>query len=444
MNQTPPLILIVDDEESIGLALKRVLLDEGFTTLELTRGEEVVAAVKEHKPALILLDIWLPGTDGIEVLKLLRAVTPQVPVVMMSGHATIATAMEATRQGAVDFVEKPIDLHALLLLIKRILSTPTNKPRARAQSASSGKPPSAESPPSSLSLEALVFDNYKFPDEWRGPSVPQRTLRSSAILYGQGLHSGAKSGLILEPLPPHSGIHFARVSDVTTVPAHVSFVDTTRLATTLHDETRRFGTVEHVLSALHAYGISNLLLKCNGEVPVMDGSTHQFCSLFDEIGTIEQEGEWYELVIPRPIRIGNSKEWMEILPHDSFSIHYTLDYPYPVGRHEFEFTLDDPTTYVKEISSARTFGFVKDIGALQKQGLALGGRFDNFVMIGDDGPLNDTLRYPNEFVRHKVLDAIGDLYLLGRRIRGKVRAVMTGHSDNVSLLRAILEEAFPE
>lgn len=474
-------VLVIDDEESIARTIERILSDEGFQVVILTRGEEVLNEIKKAKPSLVLLDIWLPGIDGIELLKGLKGLYPEIPVVMMSGHASISTAVEATRLGAADFIEKPIDLSGLLGVIRRVVAGSCDAPDVRRDAGSGGQQSdydrevaqvrsrSAKSSgvssshsvrtheggtivkseaasvgvgllegESKIQIDPVVFSGLEFPEKWRGRNFPQRTLRSSAIFYGQGLHSGTKSGLILEPLPPNSGIHFVRVSDGQAVPAHLNFVESTRLATTLQGDRSSFGTIEHILSALHAYGISNLLLKCNSEVPVMDGSAREFCRLFDEIGTIEQPGEWYEVAVPETIRIGNEQEFIQIEPADEFSIEYTLSYPEPVGTQSFCFCMKDPLSYEQEIAPARTFGFVRDIGALQRQGLAQGGRFDNFVLVGDKGPINDTLRFPDEFVRHKILDAIGDLFLLGRKLRGKVSARMTGHSDNVDLLRALL------
>jgi UDP-3-O-acyl N-acetylglucosamine deacetylase len=287
----------------------------------------------------------------------------------------------------------------------------------------------------SLALNQVVFSRQAL----RGVARPQKTIAHAAILYGQGLHSGRKSGLVLEPLPPNSGIHFVGVSETTAVPAHVDFVESTGFATTVRLGQTQAGTIEHLMSALCAYGISNLLIKCNSEVPVMDGSAREFCRLFDDVGLTEQDGEWYDIKIPEPIQVGNGKEWIKIEPADTFSIDYTLRYPEPVGEQQFTFELKDPEAYRSQIAPSRTFSFVKDVGHLQKQGLALGGRFDNFLLIGTEGAINDAWRFPNEPVRHKILDAIGDLYLLGRPLCGKVTACMTGHSDNIALLKAVRE-----
>jgi len=227
------------------------------------------------------------------------------------------------------------------------------------------------------------------------------------------------------------------VSETTIVPAHVDYVQSTGYATTLKLGRTQAATIEHLLSALHAYGISNLLVKCNGEVPVFDGSAVEFCTLFEETGLEEQAGEWREIEIRETVRVGREREFIQIEPAESFMIDYTLDYPQPVGRQQMTFEMNGPESFKREIAPARTFGFVKDIGALQRQGLALGGRLDNFVLIGEQGVLNTALRFPDEMMRHKILDAIGDLYLLGRPLRARVTACMTGHSDNYALLKEL-------
>lgn len=433
---TDKVVLVVDDEASIRQSLEGILKDEGIAVVTASDGESAITQLSAHRPALVLLDIWMPGMDGVETLKRIKEISPETPVVMISGHATISTALTATRLGALDFLEKPLELTSTLHLVRKVLNADnaTNvAPVARwepvdgAQSTSSLRKP--------LNLNSIVFANQAL----RGRALRQKTIAHAAILYGQGLHSGRKSGLILEPLPANSGIHFVGVSDATAVPAHVDFVESTGFATTVRLGQTQAGTIEHLMSALCAYGISNLLIKCNGEVPVMDGSALEFCRLFDDVGLTEQDGEWYEIAVSEPIQVGDGKEWIRIEPADEFSVEYTLRYPEPVGEQHFTFTASDAASFRSEIAPSRTFSFVKDVGHLQRQGLALGGRFDNFLLIGSEGAINDAWRFPNEPVRHKILDAIGDLYLLGRPLRGKVTASMTGHSDNIELLKRVRE-----
>ena len=428
---SPGPILIVDDENSIRQSLDGVLSDEGYSCIHAGDGADALEKIRAAGPSLVLLDVWMPGMDGMETLRRIKEVFPRVPVVMMSGHATIATAIRATKEGASDFIEKPLRIETVLNSVRRAL--------AEGEGAALSAEVSVSTEPRSATevrtLSSPVFEKQKR----KGLLMPQRTLARGAVMYGQGLHSGKKSGLIFEPLGPGSGIHFVGVTDDQTVPAHIDYVGSTGYATTIRLGAATAATIEHLMSALNAYGVSNLLVKCDGEVPVLDGSSLEFCNLFEEVGLVEQKGDWHRIVIKAPIRIESGKASIELIPSESFEIDYTLEYSAPVGRQRFVFRLDDPAEYRKEIAPARTFGFIKDIGELQKQGLALGGRFDNFVLFGDEGPINCELRFPDEPVRHKIMDSIGDLYLLGRRLEARVVARMTGHTQNISLLKKVRE-----
>jgi UDP-3-O-acyl N-acetylglucosamine deacetylase len=429
----PGPILIVDDEVSIRKSLEGVLNDEGYSCALASDGADALSQLQSLHPSLVLLDIWMPGMDGIETLRRMKAAQPETPVIMMSGHATISTAIKATKFGASDFIEKPLELELVLNAIRRALGTQDAvRSSAAGELGGSIDPGSPEGMPE---LHPQVFRNQTL----RGALRPQRTLARSAVLYGQGLHSGKKSGLIFEPLGPDSGIHFVGVSDNRAVPAHLDYVESTGYATTIRLGTTHVATIEHVMSALNAYGVSNLLIKCNGEVPVLDGSSVEFCSLFEEVGFKNQIGDWHGILVKEPFRVDAGKASIRLEPCDAFEIDYTLEYPAPVGKQRFVFRLDDPATYRKEIAPARTFGFARDIGLLQRQGLALGGRFDNFVLFGEEGPINDALRFPDEPVRHKIMDMIGDLYLLGRRLQARVVAHMTGHTQNIAVLKKVRE-----
>lgn len=427
-------VLVVDDEQSIRHSLDGVLSDEGYEVLFAADGEEALQILAERDPALVLLDIWLPGMDGMAALQEIKALRPNTPVVMMSGHASIATAMRATHMGAADFIEKPLDLGSTLAAVSRAIGGDVESGIGYGESEAMGLETEVGVPVENA-VDPVVFKSQPM----RGQALPQKTLAESVILYGQGLHSGKKSGLILEPLPANSGIHFAGVSEPAIVPAHIDFVASTGFATTVKLGRTQAGTIEHLMSALCAYGITNLLVKCNGEVPVMDGSALEFCKVIEQAGVVEQDGEWFELAISESFEVrGKGREFVRIEPAaEGFEVDYTLSYPAPLGEQRFKFSLTDVESYKREIAPARTFGFVRDIGRLQQHGLALGGRFDNFVLFGETGPINGSLRFSDEPVRHKILDAIGDLYLLGRRLRGKVTACMTGHSDNAELLKCI-------
>ena len=268
----------------------------------------------------------------------------------------------------------------------------------------------------------------------------QKTLKRSVVLSGQGLHSGMKAGLILSPLPPNSGVVFGNITTSETIPAHIDYVESTDYATSLKCGQASAQTIEHFMAVLHAYHISNVQIKISGEIPIMDGSSLEFCKLIEEAGIEEQDAEQDEIIIDERYAVGEISEntkYITIEPHHTLTIKYLLNYPQPVGKQEFTFTLKNSESFKSLIAPARTFGFLKDIEQLERKGLASGGRLHNCILIDDEKIVNTELRFPDEFVRHKILDLIGDFYLLGKPIRGFVTAQMTGHSDNSALLKKI-------
>jgi UDP-3-O-acyl N-acetylglucosamine deacetylase len=222
--------------------------------------------------------------------------------------------------------------------------------------------------------------------------IPQRTIGKSVVVNGQGLHSGVRTGLILQPLPAGSGIVFESITTGETVPALVDYVESTGYATTLVRGAMAAKTVEHLMAALHAYGITNLLVKMHTEVPILDGSAQELCELLAGSG-VEEQGTTTieELVVDQRYAVGGAgadEKGIAIEPCDGFEVQYTLDYPAPIGRQEYRFRLDGPESFVREIAPARTFGFVKEIEMLERMGLAAGGRLNNFILVGDDGVVN--------------------------------------------------------
>src|SRR5213594_1052918 len=406
-------ILVVDDEENIRHTLRGVLADEGFEVLEAPDGRRALELLQHAAPRLAIVDVWMPEMDGIELVERMRNQAPGVPIIVISGHGTIETAVRVIRLGAFDFLEKPFPLDALLSVVGRALGT--NAAAAETAAPAAGAAPSL--------APARRF--------------PERTIGRSVLVNGQGLHSGVRTGLILQPLPPGSGVVFGSISSGETVPALVDHVDSTGYATTLVRGSMVAKTVEHLMAALHAYGVTNLLVKMQAEVPILDGSALELCALLDEGGVVDQDETLEELVIDRPYAVGACEpghKGIAIEPGDGFSVHYTLDYPPPIGRQELDFRFSDLEAFRREIAPARTFGFVKEIEQLEQMGLANGGRLNNCILGGDEGVVNAPLRFPDEFVRHKILDIFGDFYLLGRPLRGRLSARMTGHSDNAALL----------
>jgi len=414
-------VLVVDDENEIRSSLRGVLSDEGLRVLEAQGGRDALEIVRREQPELVLLDVWMPDIDGIELLRLLQSETVRPQVVMISGHGNVETAVQATKLGAFDFIKKPFSIDALLQVVNRALTYGVSDASAGAEGTAAGE---AATRSATRQLRA------------------ERTLGKAVIGSGHGLHTGVRSGLILNPMPAGSGIVFTNLTSGASVPAHLDYVESTGYATTLHRGDMSVGTVEHLLATFHAYGVTNAMVKVQSEVPVMDGSARVFCSLVEDAGVEDQGGGIEELAVSERISIGSddpSEEGISIEPADSLEISYTLKYPEPVGTQKYVFRYSGPESFRDEVAPARTFGFVKDVKALASMGLASGGRLDNLILIDEEKIVNTELRFPEELARHKILDVLGDLYLLGRPVRGKIDARMTGHSDNIALLKAIAQ-----
>jgi len=423
-------VLVVDDEPEIRTSLRGILAEEGLRVLEAQDGQQALDVIRRENPELVILDIWMPEVDGLQLLQQLQG-DASPAVIMISGHGNIETAVKATKLGAFDFIEKPFSLDGLLRVVNRALDHRAAAALRRDEPAVVLSGAMVETP-TRESLDSAVYATRR-PRHWS-----ECTIARSVVASGHGLHSGVKTGLILQPLPPGSGILFTSLSTDDTVAAHLDCVDSTGYATTLHGNGVTAKTVEHLLATLHAYGISNLLVKMQGEIPIMDGSASEFCRLIESAGVVEQGGTVEEIVINRRIMVGKEGgESITIEPADRFAIAYTLLYPHPVGLQEYTYIHDGPASFRDQIAPARTFGFLRDMKQLASMGLATGGRLDNCILIDEEKVVNTTLRFPDEFARHKILDIMGDSYLLGRPIRGMITARMTGHSDNIALMREI-------
>jgi UDP-3-O-acyl N-acetylglucosamine deacetylase len=664
-------ILIVDDEKNIVSSLQEILNDEGYDIVTAEDGLDALEKVQSEPPDLVLLDIWIPGMDGIEVLQAIKTYHPEIEVLVMSGHGTIDTAVKATKLGAYDFIEKPFSLDQLVLSVEKALKqrkgkmngisthdtvqhelphcfemmvevkkavtrasktnaplliqgemgtgkeyiaqaihhkskksnfplhkincalrsmpkiqielfTPqdekgqqTKSPRGgagkkavylknidsmsqdlQAKLASALKSPSPGKPEgfipdrifasSTKDLEAMVKKGEFHPDlyealkensitvpplrdnraliptlvdeyfedledkgkvvcknfteetmralceyDWpenfkelrsvldqiartihpndaitlkdisalikqlplqtksktskgkKGDRPLQRTLKRSVVLCGRGLHSGIKTGLIMQPLPPGSGIIFGDISSGSTIPAKVENVQSTEYATSLRKGYASVSTIEHIMATLHMYRVHNLLIKIGDEAPVMDGSAKDFCQLIEDGDFEEQDEAYEELVIDKTYTFGSKEDGgahISIEPYDGFKVSYHMEYPAPIGIMEHTFEFKGAESFKEEIAPARTFGFVKDVAMLNKMGFGVGGKLDNFILLGDEKVLNTTLRYENEFARHKILDILGDFYLLGKPIRGYIKAHKSGHTQNIGLLKTIKED----
>ncbi|MAK71468.1 MAG: UDP-3-O-[3-hydroxymyristoyl] N-acetylglucosamine deacetylase [Idiomarina sp.] len=278
--------------------------------------------------------------------------------------------------------------------------------------------------------------------------VKQRTLQQAISTTGVGLHKGNKVNLTLRPAPANTGLIFRRVDldPAVDIPARADWVRDTQLCTCLINEQNvRISTVEHLLAALAGVGIDNCIIEVDShEIPIMDGSSHPFVYLLQSAGIEEQSVAKKFIRIKSPIRVEEEDgKWAELLPYDGFRIDFAIDFDHPaIAETGQAVSMDfNSGAFIKEISRARTFGFMKDIEYLRKNNLALGGSFDNAVVLDEFRVLNtDGLRYDDEFVKHKMLDAIGDLYMGGHSILGHLRAYKSGHALNNQLLQALLQQ----
>ena len=270
----------------------------------------------------------------------------------------------------------------------------------------------------------------------------QRTLRRQISCAGIGLHSGNKVQLSLRPAAPNSGIRFRR-TDLGSheIPATVQHLAGIQLATGLARNEVSVETVEHLMAALVSMSIDNVLVELNSpEVPIMDGSASPFIYLINEAGIKTLQAPRKYLKIIRPIAISRGDKRIALYPSDHFKVTYSISYDHPLLRHQSRTLRITEDSFVDDIAPARTFTFLKDVEMLRQNGLALGGSLDNAIVLGETGVLNNALRFQDEFVRHKILDAIGDLALVGHPVVGHLVAHRAGHALHTEFAAKILEE----
>lgn len=275
----------------------------------------------------------------------------------------------------------------------------------------------------------------------------QRTLKTAIRATGVGLHTGEKVYMTLRPAPENAGITFRRVDlDVPVdIPADPTLVGETMLGTTLIKDGVKVATVEHLMSALAGLGIDNINVDLSApEVPIMDGSAGPFVFLLQSAGIEEQHAAKRFLQIKKKVRVEDGDKWAEFTPFNGFKVNFEISFNHPVfNKLSRKASIDfSSISFLKEVSRARTFCFLRDVEALRARNLTLGGSMDNAIVLDDYRILNeDGLRYANEFLIHKILDAIGDIYLLGHSLIGEYSAYKSGHDMNNRLLRALLADA---
>ncbi|UXY15579.1 UDP-3-O-acyl-N-acetylglucosamine deacetylase [Chitiniphilus purpureus] len=274
----------------------------------------------------------------------------------------------------------------------------------------------------------------------------QRTLKSTVRAVGVGLHSGDRVTLVLKPAPIDHGIVFRRIDLPGSAPFRVgpTLVNDTRLSSTLVQDEVRVGTIEHLMSAFAGLGLDNVEVEVDAqEMPIMDGSAAPFIFLVQSAGIVEQPAPKKFVRVLRPVEVTEGDKWVRLEPHDGYKVALTIDFQHPAFKKSAQTVSIDfaRTNYISEIARARTFGFIHEFEYMRMNGLARGGSMDNAIVIDEYRVLNDGgLRFEDEFVRHKVLDAIGDLYILGHPLIAAFSGYKSGHALNNKLLRTLLAD----
>src|SRR5687767_9265190 len=277
--------------------------------------------------------------------------------------------------------------------------------------------------------------------------LKQRSLKSLIRASGVGLHTGQKVRIALRPAPPDTGVVFRRIDLATPVdlPARAELVGEARLASTLIKDGVKVHTVEHLMSALSGLGIDNIYVDLDApELPIMDGSASPYALLLQEAGIEEQSAPKRFLRVKKTVEVRDGDKWARLEPYEGFKLSFSIEFRHPVIERSTQSVTVDfaETPYLKEIARARTFGFMQEVEDLKGSGLALGGGLDNAVVLDEQGVLNsEGLRFADEFIRHKLLDAIGDLYLIGGPLLGAFTAHKSGHALNNRLVRAALADS---
>jgi UDP-3-O-[3-hydroxymyristoyl] N-acetylglucosamine deacetylase len=429
-------ICIIDDQPQICSTVSGILTDEGYKTIVFEDAESFWHSLDTQEPSLVLLDIWLPGVDGLELLKLLHQRFPTLPIIMMSGHAGIETAVTAIKAGAYDFMEKPLHLE---ILLEKVDSAINQRPLRN------GSTPPSGTGPDTTNLDYLIPNGTV---DVVVSSEPQRTLGENIVLNGVGLLSGRKTGIILSPLGINEGVIFQTL-DGQIIPGHITSLenypktDPSKIfsanSTALENGRQQVRTVEHLMATFSINGITNVLIKVDDEIPNIDGSAKDFNDLITQVGIVEQHAPSKVAVIRQKIGVGKEESHEKYLyaePFECFEIVMRVDYPQPIGEQIFTFN-PEKGSFSGEIAPARSFNTFENIEMAQRLGKVGSGYLNSHIIMHDGKVINTELRYSDEFVRHKILDLIGDLYLLGFSIRGRIVANMTSHGYNQALVERL-------
>ena len=412
-------VLIIDDEEDILSSCKAVLEDEDYDVETAKDYDEAIKIFESKKIDLVFLDVWLPNVDGLDILSNIKEKYPDTTVIMMSGHAGVETAVRATKMGAYDFLEKPISISKLLSSCDEVLNKKENNNETE-----------------------INYSNNNHNKSKLKYKIPQRTIAKSVVVSGFALMEGRKTALTLVPAEVNTGIVFVDINSNTRIKlSHENILSKDKSgavnSTALISGNRHIKTTEHFLAALHMMGITNLIVKCDGEVPNVDGSALVFCDALKEAGYIEQEDYIEPIVIDRELVYGNvndNETYIILSPYDGLEVNLRIDFAGSIGVQQFDYKFESFEQFSEDIGRARSFNTLDNIDYAQKMGMAGSGMIGSHIILCEGKVINTKLHFDNEFVRHKILDIIGDMYILGRPIKAKIRANKSSHSFNHSVV----------
>lgn len=418
-------VLIIDDEEDILSSCKNVLEDEDYDVDIAKDYDEALKIFESKKIDLVFLDVWLPNVDGLDILSNIKEKYPNTTVIMMSGHAGVETAVRATKLGAYDFLEKPISISKLLSSCEEVLNKKDNNKNEE-------------------------NSNYLNEHENHNKSklkyrIPQRTIAKSVVVSGFALMEGRKTALTLVPAEVNTGIVFIDINTNTHIKlSHENILSKDKSgavnSTALINGNRYIKTTEHFLAALHMMGITNLIVKCDGEVPNVDGSALVFCDALKEAGFIEQEDYIEPIVIDRELiygKVDDNETYIILSPYDGLEVNLRIDFSGSIGVQQYDYKFESFEQFSEDIGKARSFNTLDNIDYAQKMGMAGSGMIGSHIILCEGKVINTKLHFDNEFVRHKILDIIGDLYILARPIKAKIIANKSSHSFNHSVVHDI-------
>ena len=418
-------VLIIDDEEDILSSCKNVLEDEDYDVDIAKDYDEALKIFESKKIDLVFLDVWLPNTDGLDILSNIKEKYPNTTVIMMSGHAGVETAVRATKLGAYDFLEKPISVSKLLSSCEEVLNKKDNNKNEE-----------------NLNYLNEHENHNKSKLKYR---IPQRTIAKSVVVSGFALMEGRKTALTLVPAEVNTGIVFIDINTNTHIKlSHENILSKDKSgavnSTALINGNRYIKTTEHFLAALHMMGITNLIVKCDGEVPNVDGSALVFCDALKEAGFIEQEDYIEPIVIDRELiygKVDDNETYIILSPYDGLEVNLRIDFAGSIGVQQYDYKFESFEQFSEDIGKARSFNTLDNIDYAQKMGMAGSGMIGSHIILCEGKVINTKLHFDNEFVRHKILDIIGDLYILARPIKAKIIANKSSHSFNHSVVHDI-------